>query len=78
MGFTIKNKGSSYSCVYLNSVSNCKISNNIIKNGGNGIYLVNSDFISINNNIAIEQNIISGVYLSNSNNNLIQGNKING
>lgn len=73
-GFTIRNLGESFSCVKLNSINNCKISNCNIKNGGNGIYLIISDSNTIKDN-TIESNNI-GLYLWNSNSNFIVNNKI--
>jgi len=76
-GFTIKQTGSSYSCIILNSVSDCTIKNNIIKDadGANGIYLINSGSNTIQDN-TIENNYI-GIYLeSNSNANTIKSNDI--
>jgi parallel beta-helix repeat protein len=73
-GFTIRNLGETFSCVKINSVNNCKISNCIIKNGGNGIYLIISNSDTITDN-TIENNNI-GIYLWNSNSNLVKSNKI--
>ncbi|MFH1014196.1 MAG: PKD domain-containing protein, partial [Thermoplasmatota archaeon] len=74
-GFKIQNTDSDKACIFLSLVTSCIISSNIVKNGGNGIYLVNSNSITIANNTAIESNNI-GIYLSNSNNNEIRGNNI--
>jgi len=75
-GFRIENLGGSYSCVKLDSVSNCIIKNNIIKNSnqGNGVYLVSSNSNTIQDN-TIESNYI-GIYFSNSDSNTIKNNKI--
>jgi len=76
-GFTIRQTGSSYSCIILNSVSDCTIKNNVIKDadGANGLYLINSDSNTIQDN-TIENNHI-GIYLeSNSNSNTIKSNNI--
>ena len=73
-GFTIKSDGGSFACVYLNSVTNCEISNNIIKNGGNCIHLVGSNSNIIKDNIIEDNNV--GVYLSNSDSNTIRNNYI--
>ena len=70
--FTIKNTGDSFSCIFLISVSDCQISNNIIQNAGNGIYLISSNSNTINNNIIENNNI--GLYLSNSDGNTINAN----
>jgi len=73
-GFTIKNKGGSFACLKLNSISNCLIENNIIQNGGNGVYLVGSDSNIIEGNTVKNNNV--GMYLSNSDNNIIKNNNI--
>ena len=76
-GFRIENLGSTtYSCLKLNTVSNCFIKDNVIKNSnqGNGIYLVSSNSITIQDN-TIESNYI-GIYFSNSDNNIAKNNKI--
>ncbi len=75
-GFRIENLGGSYSCVKLDSVSNCLIENNVIKNSnqGNGVYLISSDNNIIKYN-TIESNYI-GIYFSNSDSNVINNNKI--
>lgn len=73
-GFEIKNTGGTYSCVFLNSVSNCLIKNNLLKNGGNGVYLVGSDSNTVENNVIDNNN--AGVYLSNSDSNIVKGNNI--
>lgn len=72
-GFTIR--GGPDSGIVLNSVSNCKISNNNILDNGRGIYLIDaSNNIISNNNISDNDN---GIYLSNSNNNQIYLNNFN-
>jgi parallel beta-helix repeat protein len=73
-GFEIKNTGGTYACVFLNSASNCLIENNLIKNGGNGVYLVGSNSNTIQNN-DIENNN-AGVYLSDSDSNTVKINNI--
>jgi len=73
-GFTIKNTGESYGCVFLSSVTSCLITNNIIKDGGNGVYLVNSDSNTVKDN-TIESNNI-GIYISGSDSNTIKNNII--
>ena len=74
-GFKIQNTGGSHACIFLSSVINCMIKNNIVKNGGNGIYLVSSNSNTIKDNTAIEDNNI-GIYLSNSDNNIVKNNDI--
>jgi len=75
-GFKIENLGGSYSCIKLNSVSNCLIEDNVIKNSnqGNGVYLISSSSNTIQGN-TIESNYI-GIYFSNSDSNTIKNNKI--
>jgi len=73
-GFTIKNLGGTYACVWLNAADNCQIFNNYIENGENSIYLINS-----NNNIITEntiENNKNGIYLWTSINNTIKNNNI--
>lgn len=71
---TIKNTGESFGCIFLSSVTNCLIRNNNVKNGGNGIYLGNSNSNTIRDN-TIESNNI-GIYLFNSDSNTIESNSI--
>jgi len=75
-GFTIQNvegKGQQYACVFLNSVANCRITNNIIKKGRNGVYLVGSSGNTISGNTA-ENNDAHGISLTQSVGNTIQNN----
>jgi parallel beta-helix repeat protein len=72
--FTIKNTHGTYGCILLNSVSDCLIRKNVVKNGGNGVYLVNSNNNTVEDN-TIENNNV-GIYLSNSDSNNIKGNNI--
>jgi len=77
-GFTIQNEiGSAnhYSCIFLNSVTGCHISNNVLKKGENGVYLVSSNSNIINGN-TIESNNQYGMIFSNSDNNEIYDNTI--
>jgi len=71
-GFKIENTGDSDACVFLYFVTNCQIENNIIKNGGNGVYLVSSSNNMIEDN-TIENNNV-GIYFSSSNSNTIRSN----
>ena len=71
-GFKIENSGGSFSGIFLNSVNNCEVSNNIITNAGNGIYTVNSNSNTINNNNFEDSNI--GIYLLNSDSNTVFSN----
>ena len=73
-GFTIKNLGGTFACVWLNSTNNCLISNNYIQNGENGIYLTNSNNNTITDN-TIENNK-NGINLYFSNTNTIKNNNI--
>ncbi len=73
-GFNIQNNRVSYSCIFLKSISDCIIRNNIISKSGNGIYLINSDENIIDNNLIEKNNI--GIYLSNSDINYIKSNVI--
>jgi len=72
-GFKIENTGT-YGCVFLNSVTDCLIANNFVKNGGNGVYLLSSNNNTIKDNIIEYSNV--GIYLSNSDNNTIKSNNI--
>lgn len=75
-GFTIENDfGSSYACIYFDSITGCEVYENSIKNGGNGIYLFSSSGNTVRNNDPIRDNNV-GIYLSNSNNNEIYSNNI--
>ena len=75
-GFTIKNvQGGSFSCIFLSAIENCSITNNIIKYGGNGVYLVSSNINTIKDN-TVEYNKVGGIYLSGSYDNTIQGNTL--
>jgi parallel beta-helix repeat protein len=76
-GFTIRQTGDSHSCIKLDTVTNCKIENNIIKNanGANGIYLIDSYSNMIQSNTL--ENSYIGIYLElNSNTNTIINNNI--
>ncbi len=75
--FTIKNTGlsSSYSCIKLDAATNCKISNNTLKESGNGFYLVgNSNQNTIRDNTFEYNNI--GIYFSNGDDNIVRNNII--
>ncbi|MCK4996239.1 MAG: PKD domain-containing protein [Thermoplasmatales archaeon] len=73
-GFKIQNSGSSFYCVFLDTVTGCSITNNNVKDGGNGIYLDSSNSNTIESN-TIESNN-NGIYLFNSNSNTIKSNNI--
>lgn len=69
-------------CIKLSGTDNCNINDNIIRNGNNGIYLINSDNNNIHDN-TIEENEAYGIYIIGSNNNniyenIIQKNEVNG
>jgi len=72
--FTIENEGGSFACVLLSSVTNCEITNNTIKNGGNGIHLVSSSNNTIKYNTVKDNSV--GIYLSSSDSNIIRDNSI--
>jgi parallel beta-helix repeat protein len=55
-------------------VTDCEISNNVVKNGGNGIYLGNSNNNTIKDNTVESNNI--GIYLFSSDSNTIKSNNI--
>ncbi|UCF50489.1 MAG: PKD domain-containing protein [Thermoplasmatales archaeon] len=73
-GFKIQNTMGSYYCLYLDSISDCEISNNHVKNGGHGAYLRSSNNNYIIDNIIENNNV--GIYFSNSDINSIQSNNI--
>lgn len=73
-GLNIQNQRVSYSSIFLISISDCVIRNNIISKSGNGIYLINSNENIIDNNLIEKNNI--GIYLSNSEINYIKSNVI--
>jgi len=70
----ILNSGGSYYCLFLESVTGCEISNNIIRNGGHGIYLGSSNSNNIEDNTIEDNNV--GIYLSNSDSNTLKSNYI--
>ncbi len=72
--FTIENEGGSFACILLSSVTNCEITNNTIKNGGNGIHLVSSSSNTIKYNTVKDNSV--GIYLSSSDSNIIRDNSI--
>ncbi len=73
-GFKVQNTGGSYYCVFLDSVTGCEISDNYVKNGGNGIYLDSSNSNIIKDNTVESCN--NGIYLYNSGSNTIKSNNI--
>ncbi|MEF8849030.1 MAG: PKD domain-containing protein [Candidatus Thermoplasmatota archaeon] len=64
----------SFSSIFLDSVSNCEITNNYIENSANGIYLVKSNSNNIENNNIKNNNV--GIYFSYSDNNVLKSNII--
>jgi parallel beta-helix repeat protein len=73
-GLKIQNSMGSHYCIFIDSISNCEISNNYIKNGGHGIYLKGSTSNNLIDNIIENNNV--GIYLSNSDINTIKNNEI--
>jgi len=74
-GFTIENDESSFICVKLEHVSNCEIKDNIIKNGGNGVQLIDSSNNNITDNTIKDNNV--GIFFSyDSTTNRIKNNNI--
>jgi len=71
---TSRNDGTSYYCIYLNSVTSCEIDDCIIQNGGIGISLVNSDSNTIKNTQIEDNNV--GIKLTSSSSNSINNNEI--
>ncbi len=77
-GFRIDNtngRTNQFHCVILNSVSSCTVTNCIIENGENGLYLISSDSNTISSN-TIQINNQKGIRLSNCDGNTINGNTI--
>jgi len=77
-GFTIKNNAGlsmQKACIFFNAVNSCIVSNNIVKNGENGIYLSSSSNSLINGN-TIEDNNANGIHLSASSENTISDNTL--
>lgn len=74
--FIVQNPvGQDYKCIMLNNASYCSISNNLIRNGCDGFYLLSSHNNFIYKN-TIERNDANGIYLSLSNSNKIYDNTI--
>jgi parallel beta-helix repeat protein len=75
-GFTIKNPiGTDVKCLKLLEAENCIITNNIIQNGNDGIFMINSNNNIIKEN-TIENNDANGIYAYLCNNNEIYKNTI--
>ena len=77
-GLTIQNNvgaSNDYSCILIDTFSNCIISNNIIKFGENGLFLNKGGAHTITDN-NFEYNDQSGIYLANSDGNKIYENTI--
>jgi parallel beta-helix repeat protein len=75
-GFTVQNsEGLDYASIFLNYVTNCTITNNIVSKGDNGIYIVGSSKNTISEN-TIEDNDANGISFSMSTNNEIYNNVI--
>jgi parallel beta-helix repeat protein len=74
--FTIKEAiGEGYDSVILDKVQNCRIIDNIIKNSDDGIYLLDSHWNTISDNI-IQDNNLNGIFTSFSDNNIFNNNLI--
>ncbi len=75
-GFTIQNPvGSEMKCIMMDGVANCKITNNIIKNSYDGIYLLGSNGNSLIGN-TIKDNDGYGIFVYSSSNNILENNQI--
>ena len=77
-GFSIDNtigKTKQYHCIFIQSIQSGTISDNLVKNGENGIYVISSEGIEIYEN-TIENNNQKGIRLSTSNSNIIRDNII--
>jgi len=77
-GFSIDNsvgKTKQYHCIFIQSIQSCTISDNLVKNGENGVYVISSEEIEIYEN-TIENNNQKGIRLSTSNSNTIRDNII--
>ena len=75
-GFTIKNPvGSEMKCIMMDGITNCKITNNIIKNSYDGIYLLGSNENSLIGN-TIKDNDGNGIFVYSSNDNILENNQI--
>jgi nitrous oxidase accessory protein len=77
-GFSIDNtvgQPKQYHCIFIQSSQYCTISDNLVKNGENGIYLISSSYNDIAEN-TIQNNNQKGIRLSSSNNNNICNNII--
>ncbi len=77
-GFSIDNsegKNNHYKCILIQSVQDCSISDNIIKNGEDGMYLLSANYITIDNNVIQDSNN-KAIKLSSSSHNTITNNII--
>jgi parallel beta-helix repeat protein len=77
-GFSVDNAAGQpkqYQCIFIQSSQYCTISDNIVKNGENGIYLISSNYNYIVDN-TIQNNNQKGIRLSSSSNNNIYNNTI--
>jgi parallel beta-helix repeat protein len=77
-GFSIDNtkgKNNHYKCILIQSAQECSISDNLIKNGEDGIYLLSANYIIIDNNVIQDSNN-KAIKLSSSNDNAINKNTI--
>jgi len=74
----IQGQAMQYHSIFIQSSQYCTITDNLVKNGENGIYLISSNNNNINNN-TVQNNYQKGIRLSGSNinnisNNIIQSN----
>lgn len=67
--------GEGYDSIMMDKVQNCRIIDNIIKNSDDGVYLLDSHWNIISDNI-IQDNDINGIFASFSDNNIFKNNKI--
>jgi parallel beta-helix repeat protein len=75
-GFTIQNPvGSEMKCIMMDGAANCKITNNIIKNSYDGIYILGSNGNSLIGN-TIKDNDGYGIFVYSSSNNILENNQI--
>lgn len=77
-GFSVDNaagKANHYHGIFMQSVQGCNITDNLVKTGENGIYVLNAQSNNLRGN-TIQNNNQKGIRLSNADGNTIQGNVI--
>ena len=77
-GFTVDNtvgESSHYSCIFLDTVTDCTMQSNTIQNGKNGIYIKKGGSHTISSN-TINDNTQNGIWFFNSDGNTINSNTI--